>query len=65
MTCLRTQAGGWLGRVYLLDWGVQGVDRFVSLGSPHQPPPQVDTSVCCGGLSSTKLYLGPAHLTPG
>ena len=33
------QAGGWLGRVYLLDWGTAGVDRYVSLGSPHLPPP--------------------------
>lgn len=34
------QAGGWLGRVYLLDWSPAGVDRFVSLGSPHAPPPE-------------------------
>jgi hypothetical protein len=34
------QAGGWLGRVYLHDFGTDGVDRFVSLGSPHQPPPE-------------------------
>lgn len=37
---LHLQAGGWLGRVYLLDFGTEGVDRFVSLGSPHQPPPE-------------------------
>jgi hypothetical protein len=46
MAHVHMQAGGWLGRVYLLDWGVQGVDRFVSLGSPHQPPPQVTDSSC-------------------
>lgn len=41
--CLRSslppQAGGWLGRVYLLDFGTAGIDQFVSLGSPHLPPP--------------------------
>ncbi|GLI69690.1 hypothetical protein VaNZ11_014378 [Volvox africanus] len=37
---LTHSAGGWLGRVYLLDWGTAGVDRFVSLGSPHLPPPR-------------------------
>ncbi|GFH08996.1 uncharacterized protein HaLaN_04052 [Haematococcus lacustris] len=35
------QAGGWLGRVYLKEFGTSGVDRFVSLGSPHQAPPTV------------------------
>ncbi|KAG2441158.1 hypothetical protein HXX76_004010 [Chlamydomonas incerta] len=39
ITMLTHSAGGWLGRVYLLDWGTAGVDRFVSLGSPHAPPP--------------------------
>lgn len=39
ITMLTHSAGGWLGRVYLLDFGTTGVDRFVSLGSPHQPPP--------------------------
>jgi hypothetical protein len=33
------QAGGWLGRVYMLDFGTAGIDRFVTLGSPHNPPP--------------------------
>jgi hypothetical protein len=33
------QAGGWLGRVYLLDFGTAGIDRYVTLGSPHAPPP--------------------------
>ncbi|KAG2496478.1 hypothetical protein HYH03_005304 [Edaphochlamys debaryana] len=40
ISMLTHSAGGWLGRVYLLDWGVAGVDRFVSLGSPHAPPPE-------------------------
>ncbi|GLC45176.1 hypothetical protein PLESTB_000427400 [Pleodorina starrii] len=39
ITMLTHSAGGWLGRVYLLDWGTAGVDRYVSLGSPHLPPP--------------------------
>ncbi|PNH05599.1 hypothetical protein TSOC_008106, partial [Tetrabaena socialis] len=39
ITMLTHSAGGWLGRVYLLHWGTAGVDRFVSLGSPHNPPP--------------------------
>lgn len=33
------QAGGWLGRVYMLDFGTTGIDRYVTLGSPHAPPP--------------------------
>jgi hypothetical protein len=40
ITVLTHSAGGWLGRVYLKDFGTAGVDRFVSLGSPHQPPPE-------------------------
>ncbi|EFJ41234.1 hypothetical protein VOLCADRAFT_107781 [Volvox carteri f. nagariensis] len=40
ITMLTHSAGGWLGRVYLYDWGTEGVDRFVSLGSPHLPPPR-------------------------
>lgn len=39
ITVLTHSAGGWLGRTYLHDFGVEGVDRFVSLGSPHLPPP--------------------------
>ena len=39
ITVLTHSAGGWLGRVYMHDFGTAGVDRFVSLGSPHQPPP--------------------------
>ena len=33
------QAGGWLARVFLLDFGTAGIDRLVTLGSPHLPPP--------------------------
>jgi pimeloyl-ACP methyl ester carboxylesterase len=41
ITLLAHSAGGWLGRVFMLDYGTSalGIDRFVSLGSPHQPPP--------------------------
>uniref|UniRef100_A0A7S3VNG6 GPI inositol-deacylase n=1 Tax=Dunaliella tertiolecta TaxID=3047 RepID=A0A7S3VNG6_DUNTE len=40
ITMLTHSAGGWLGRVYMLDFGSEGIDHFVSLGSPHQPPPK-------------------------
>ncbi|GFR40829.1 hypothetical protein Agub_g1304, partial [Astrephomene gubernaculifera] len=40
ITMLAHSAGGWLGRVYLMHWGTAGVDRYVSLGSPHMPPPR-------------------------
>ena len=33
-------AGGWLGRVFMHGFGSEGVDRFISLGSPHRPPPK-------------------------
>lgn len=39
ITMLTHSAGGWLGRVYMLDFGTASIDRFVSLGSPHAPPP--------------------------
>lgn len=29
ITMLTHSAGGWLGRVYLLDYGTDGVDRWV------------------------------------
>ena len=38
---LAHSAGGWLARVYLLGFGTEGIDRLVTLGSPHQPPPKV------------------------
>ena len=41
VTLLAHSAGGWLARVYLLAKGTQTVDRLVTLGSPHQPPPTV------------------------
>ena len=41
VTLLAHSAGGWLARVYLLGWGTENIDRLVTLGSPHQPPPKV------------------------
>jgi len=45
ITMLSHSAGGWLGRVYMLDFGTAGVDRFVTLGSPHAPPPSGNEGV--------------------
>lgn len=39
ITMLAHSAGGWLGRLYLLDFKDSDIDRLVSLGSPHLPPP--------------------------
>ncbi len=41
ITLLAHSAGGWLGRLYMLEFGTStnGIDRFVSLGSPHLAPP--------------------------
>ena len=39
ITLLAHSAGGGLGRLYLLDFDRSGVDRFLSLGSPHLAPP--------------------------
>lgn len=39
ITLLSHSAGGWLGRVYMLGFGTRGIDRFISIGSPHSPPP--------------------------
>ena len=43
ITLLAHSAGGWMGRTYLVEKespGDCGVDCFVSLGSPHSPPPK-------------------------
>jgi pimeloyl-ACP methyl ester carboxylesterase len=39
VTLLCHSAGGWLGRLYLNDYDRSKITRFVSLGSPHLPPP--------------------------
>ena len=42
MALLAHSAGGWLARVYLLGFGSQGsIDKLITLGSPHMPPPKV------------------------
>jgi hypothetical protein len=38
LAMLSHSAGGWLARVYLQDFGTNGFDRLISLGSPHLPP---------------------------
>lgn len=40
ITLLCHSAGGWLGRLYLRDFDRSNITHFVSLGSPHLPPPQ-------------------------
>ncbi|KAL4446771.1 hypothetical protein ABPG77_008015 [Micractinium sp. CCAP 211/92] len=40
MTLLAHSAGGWLGRLFMLDFDRTGIDQFVSLGSPLLPPPE-------------------------
>jgi len=39
ITLLAHSAGGWLGRLFMLDYGTAGIQAFCSLGSPHLPPP--------------------------
>ncbi|CAG9461014.1 unnamed protein product [Pedinophyceae sp. YPF-701] len=43
VTLLAHSAGGWMGRLYMMEYHASlrhGVDAFVSLGSPHLPPPE-------------------------
>lgn len=40
VTLLCHSAGGWLGRLFMLDFDRTGVDRCVSLGSPQLAPPE-------------------------
>ncbi|KAG0611449.1 hypothetical protein M758_7G142000 [Ceratodon purpureus] len=40
VTIVAHSAGGWLGRVYMADFGTEDVALFLSLGSPHLPPPR-------------------------
>jgi len=40
ITLLAHSAGGWLGRIYMKDYGTTGIENFVTLGSPHDPPPK-------------------------
>lgn len=33
-------AGGWLGRVYLQEFGISNISLLLTLGTPHLPPPK-------------------------
>jgi len=44
-------AGGWMSRVYLLNYGTENVAQLLSLGSPHNPPPE-------GVIDQTRGILG-------
>ena len=55
MSLLAHSAGGWLARVYLLGFGTAGIDRLVTLGSPHQPPPKAGITPSNPAPSSTAL----------
>lgn len=41
ITLLAHSAGGWLARVFLLGYGTSDIDRLITVGSPHLPPPEV------------------------
>ena len=41
VTLLAHSAGGWLARVFLLGYGTADIDRLITIGSPHLPPPEV------------------------
>ncbi len=41
ITILAHSAGGWLARVFLLGYGTADIDRLITIGSPHLPPPEV------------------------
>ena len=41
ITLLAHSAGGWLARVFLLGYGTADIDRLITVGSPHLPPPDV------------------------
>lgn len=47
---LAHSAGGWLGRVYMRDFGSFGIESFTTLGAPHRPPPP-------GALDQTRGIL--------
>lgn len=67
VTLLAHSAGGWLSRVYLLSKGTTGIDRLVTIGSPHSPPPQVRWYLIGRLLLTTLVFpwkqLHVAHLT--
>ena len=54
---LAHSAGGWLSRVHLLSKGTAGIDRLVTIGSPHSPPPQVCRDNMTVFFSWQKVHL--------
>eukprot|EP01025_Chloroclados_australasicus_P031574 TRINITY_DN31907_c0_g2_i1.p1 TRINITY_DN31907_c0_g2~~TRINITY_DN31907_c0_g2_i1.p1 ORF type:complete len:308 (-),score=10.97 TRINITY_DN31907_c0_g2_i1:304-1227(-) len=40
VTLVAHSAGGWLARVYMKAFGTMGIDKLVTLGSPHLPAPE-------------------------
>jgi pimeloyl-ACP methyl ester carboxylesterase len=64
LSLLAHSAGGWLGRLYLLDFGIEGVDQFVSLGSPHLAPPPGVADQTRGILTWVGANAPGAHHAP-
>lgn len=67
VTMLAHSAGGWLSRVYLLSKGTAGIDRLVTIGSPHSPPPQVcqDITMFLSWQRAWSLGRRPSWLADG
>jgi len=61
ITILAHSAGGWLGRLFLLDFDRSGIDRFISLGSPHVAPPPGVIDQTRGILSYISQTCPGAH----
>ncbi|MCO5551124.1 hypothetical protein L7F22_004621 [Adiantum nelumboides] len=40
VSLLAHSAGGWLARVYMLEYGIDDISLLLSLGTPHLPPPK-------------------------
>eukprot|EP00250_Pteridium_aquilinum_P008915 c18304_g2_i3 orf=497-1561(+) len=40
VSLLAHSAGGWLARVYMLEFGIDDISMLLSLGTPHLPPPK-------------------------
>ncbi len=63
--------------MYLLDFGTAGIERMITLGSPHQPPPEdvpgvIDQtrglltfcSQACPGAYHSEVLCGLTSVTP-
>ncbi|KAH7306673.1 hypothetical protein KP509_22G024400 [Ceratopteris richardii] len=40
VSLLAHSAGGWIARVYMLEYGIDDISMLLSLGTPHLPPPK-------------------------